>query len=80
MQQKLKTKPKKIMTVCLLCGEDIHTGRNPKVGDLISCEICDAEFEIIALTPVVRIDWSEYDEYYDDDEDVYDDVDDEVNY
>ena len=73
MMKKLKTK--KLTVECLSCSQDITVGRSPKVGNFLTCDSCDSQFQIIAVEPV-RVDWSSYDEYSDD-EDLYDDIDDE---
>jgi len=77
---------------CLSCGEDIFIGRNRKPGAIITCDRCDNQFVIVELDPFM-IDWSDYDENYNDDDEgspeefesfdvieSYDDGDDENDY
>ena len=78
MKQQTKTRLK-IEVDCLACGDDVYVGRDPKIGSYIYCNNCDAEFQIIDLDPVL-IDWPEDDDYFDDEEGYYDDLNDEYDY
>lgn len=64
---------------CPFCGAKVTLPKSIKTGDLIYCSECDAELEVISLSPV-ELDWPleayeedyEYeDEYEDDYEDNY---------
>ena len=79
MEQKIRTRSKKLTVECLACDEDIFIGPKPKIGKYVICNSCDAEFQIIDLEPVL-IDWPIDDDYFDDDEGYYDDIDDEYDY
>ena len=67
------------MTVeCLACNDDVYVGRNPKIGSYVTCNGCDAEFQIVDLDPVM-IEWPDYDDYTDEEEGYYDDINDEYD-
>jgi alpha-aminoadipate carrier protein LysW len=51
-------------TKCLSCGSAIEIDFQAFKGDFIECDECGMEFEIVATSPI-KIDWVEYD---DDDE------------
>ena len=57
--------------VCPMCGETVRLKSTAKKGDIVFCEKCDAELEIVNLNPV-ELDWP-LDDY--NDEDFYDDDD-----
>lgn len=71
---------------CPMCGETVRLKTTNKVGDIIFCQNCDAELEVISLKPV-ELDWplddyedemvKEYEDFdWDDDDDWSDDDDD----
>jgi hypothetical protein len=64
---KIKTKPMRKTIDCLLCSQEIYIGSNPKIGNFISCDNCDSQFEIIDLEPVL-IDWFYFDEFFEEEE------------
>lgn len=68
----------KLMVECLACEDNVFVGRNPIFGSYVTCNSCDAEFQIIDLNPVL-IDWPENDDYTDDEEGYYDDIYDELD-
>lgn len=53
---------------CPMCGAAITAPNNAQVGDLVYCDQCDAELEIVTLKPLV-LDWplDDYEDYDDDD-------------
>ena len=55
-----------------MCGEDINVGRNPKIGAFVNCDICDAQFEVADLTPIL-INWADNDDAHSSWEDEDDD-------
>lgn len=67
---------------CPMCNSDVSIPTNAKEGDLVFCDSCDAELEVVSLRPL-ELDWpldeydydSDYEEYeYEDDYDSdYDD-------
>jgi transcription elongation factor Elf1 len=57
---KTKTKTKKMTADCLYCGEDVYVGRDPQIGNFVSCDSCDSQFEVIDLEPIM-VDWPYYD-------------------
>jgi hypothetical protein len=58
---------------CPLCHENVHIGKNMKVGNQVICTGCDAQLEIVSLVPL-ELDWpfggGGYD-YYSQDDDYY---------
>ena len=67
---------------CPMCGADVKVGDKPKMGQLVTCNNCAAELEVVWLEPI-ELDWpmDEYEfetegEYYDD----YDGYDDDEDY
>ena len=79
MKQVTKTRPKKVTVECLVCNDDVYVGQNPKVGSYVTCNGCDAEFQIVDLEPVL-IDWPEFDDYVDDEEGYYNDIDEDNDF
>lgn len=66
--------------VCPMCGETVRLKSTAKKGDIIYCQKCDAELEVINLDPV-ELDWPLYDyaddNFEDDDDYMFDDDDDD---
>lgn len=60
---------------CLDCDRKIILHTDVRVGDQVICSNCDAEFQLVSISPV-EIDWL-FDDDYDDDDDDYDDWDDD---
>lgn len=58
-------------TACPECSEDVFVDAESEQGDIISCDECGTELEIVGLDPI------ELDIYSDDDFDDLDDDDDE---
>jgi lysine biosynthesis protein LysW len=73
---------------CPDCGQKIDIGPKPKRGQWVSCPHCNADLEIINVTPM-ELDWAQYDEdeeidddfweIEDDDFDDWDDDDEEID-
>jgi len=73
---------------CPMCGAGVSVAANVKQGDIVFCDACDAELEVVNVKPL-ELDWplddfdydeDDYDDYDDDedfDDDDYDDFDDE---
>ena len=84
MKQNDKMRPQKETVECLACDEDVYVGRNPKVGNFVTCHNCYETFQIIDVEPVL-IDWPydeddfDDDEYTDDDEGYFDEDDDDYD-
>ena len=59
---------------CVSCQEMVDAGRQPHLGDVVSCSKCDARLEVIWLDPL-ELDWpaDDYDDYDDFDEGFSDD-------
>lgn len=79
MKQKTKPRSRKVTVECLACNDEIFVGKDPEINSYIYCNNCDAEFQIIDLEPIL-IDWPENDDYFDDEEGYYDDINDENDY
>ena len=78
MKHNTKTITKKFQVECLACDDDIYVGSNPKIGGYVTCNSCDAEFQITDLKPTM-IDWPDEDDYVDEEEGYYDDINDEFD-
>lgn len=71
---------------CPDCDGSVNVGVSPRLGQRINCPHCDAELEVIEVSPL-ELDWAydedeveweedeEEDEEWDDDEDDWDDWD-----
>ena len=61
---------------CNSCGSEIIFREVPKLGQIVKCQRCDAELEVVWLDPV-EVDWLFIDDDDDDegDEDDYDEDD-----
>ena len=57
-------------TACPECSEDVYVDAESEQGDIISCDECGSELEIVGLDPI------ELDIYADDTDDFEDDDDD----
>jgi len=68
---------------CPMCGATVRLKSTAKKGDIIYCQACDAELEIVNTSPV-ELDWpledyvdefefemNDYDSGYDDEDDDY---------
>jgi len=69
---------KKSTVACLACGDTIHVGSKPKIGNIIVCSGCDAELVIVKIDPL-KVDWPEFDDDLGDleeDDYTYEDIDD----
>jgi alpha-aminoadipate carrier protein LysW len=58
---------------CPECGEDVHVDVETDKGDIVECDECGIELEVVGLDPI-ELDVAEED-YYDEDDDFYDDDD-----
>lgn len=56
---------------CPECGEKVHVDVEADKGDIVECEECGSELEVVGLDPI-ELDLVEED-YYDEDDDFYDD-------
>ncbi len=55
------------VAVCPGCDEDIHIAGRPTLGQLVTCEHCGSQFEVISVQPL-ELDWA-FDELEEDEED-----------
>ncbi|MBN1872861.1 MAG: hypothetical protein JXA33_01415 [Anaerolineae bacterium] len=67
-----------ITTECPSCEENISLHGKLELGKKIRCPHCDADLEVVGLSPV-ELDWADYDDWDDewDDDDEDDDDDDD---
>jgi len=63
------------ITVCPGCDEDISIAGRPILGQLVTCEHCGSQFEVISVQPL-ELDWA-FDELEEDDDDLYDEDEDD---
>jgi lysine biosynthesis protein LysW len=59
---------KKVSTRCPGCNNGIYIGQHPKLGDLVVCNHCYLDLEIVKLNPII-LDWAVFETrfYYDED-------------
>ena len=50
---------------CPECGERVYLGRTPWRGQLVGCDACEADLEVVSLKPP-ELDWT--DDVVDDDD------------
>lgn len=57
-------------TACPECSENVYVDSESEQGDIISCDECGTELEIVGLDPIELDIYNEddYDDYDDDDE------------
>lgn len=71
-------------TKCPMCGANVSVASNAKEGDMVYCDACDAELEVVNTKPL-ELDWplddfDEDDYEYEYESDDYDDFDDDDDY
>ena len=61
-----------IFVECPMCDEKISIPDDIEIGDLIDCEECDREFEVVSAQPL-KLEWVDEEEevFYEDDENFY---------
>lgn len=59
-------------TICPECSEEVYVDAESEQGDVVSCDECGADLEVVGLDPI------ELDLYIEKDSDDYDD-DDDIN-
>ena len=57
---------------CPMCGASVRIPSNPKEGNLVFCDGCDAELEIVTINPIT-LDWPLDDYVFEGEDDEYDD-------
>jgi alpha-aminoadipate carrier protein LysW len=58
-------------TICPECDEEVYVDAESEQGDIVSCDECGAELEVVGLDPI-ELDIYEENDYDDsDDEDEY---------
>ncbi|HQU83991.1 MAG TPA: hypothetical protein PKY59_12725 [Pyrinomonadaceae bacterium] len=61
-------------TICPECSEEVYVDAESEQGDVVSCDECGADLEVVGLDPI------ELDLYVEKDSDDYDDDDDLNDY
>ncbi|MEO8072638.1 MAG: hypothetical protein ABI891_14585 [Acidobacteriota bacterium] len=57
-------------TACPECSEDVYVDAESEQGDIISCDECGSELEIVGLDPIeLDIYTNDIDDFEDDDDD-----------
>ena len=62
--------------LCPDCDQKIVIGPKPKKGQWVSCPHCNADLEIISLSPL-ELDWAQYDDDEDFEDDFWEDEEDD---
>lgn len=61
---------------CPGCDQNIYLRHNPKLGDIVYCDNCEADLEVVNLNPI-ELDWpweeEEDEEEFDEEDDEWDD-------
>ena len=69
VMKKTKTKiRKKSICQCPSCSHNVFVGLHPKIGDLVVCNQCYLDMEIVNLNPII-LDWAVFETgfYYEED-------------
>ena len=49
---------------CLSCQAELRFHQNPRIGNMVRCHKCDAEFQVVWLKPLeIEWPWEDEDEY-----------------
>ena len=59
---------------CPMCGVSVAVPTNARIGQIVYCDSCDAELEVVNVKPL-ELDWPLDDYEYDEDIENYDDED-----
>ena len=62
--------------VCPECEEDVYVDPETEQGEIVSCDECGSELEIVGLDPI-ELDPYDGSDKFDDDDDDFDDDDDD---
>ena len=64
-----------ISAECPSCGVEVQFTVSPKIGERVTCKMCETELEVVWLDPI-ELDWPfeevDYEEEYEDYEEDYD--------
>jgi lysine biosynthesis protein LysW len=52
---------------CPSCGYKVIVGSHPRLGQLLKCQSCSSELEVVSLDPV-ELDWPYDEDEFDEDE------------
>jgi lysine biosynthesis protein LysW len=63
---------KRKFVICPECDGEIEVSESAHVGDIVSCDECEREFEVVSRKPV-KLKLSDAGDEYDDDEEDYED-------
>jgi alpha-aminoadipate/glutamate carrier protein LysW len=61
-------------TACPECEEKVYVDAESEQGDIVTCDECGSELEVVGLDPVELDLYEEKDDYDDDDDDDFDDI------
>lgn len=61
-------------TACPECEEKVYVDAEAEQGDVVTCEECGADLEVVGLDPLELDLYEESDDYDDDDDDDFDDI------
>ncbi len=58
-------------TACPECSEDVYVDADSEQGDIVSCDDCGTDLEIVGLDPIELDVHEEDDDFKDDDEEIF---------
>lgn len=61
---------------CPGCDQNIFLRKTPKLGDIVYCDNCEADLEVVSVDPI-ELDWPWEEDEYEDDEDLDDEDEDD---
>lgn len=64
--------------ICPECSEEVYVDAEVEQSDVVSCDECGTDLEVVGLDPIeLDVHEEDYDDYYDDGDDGDDDYDDD---
>ena len=63
--------------ICPECEEDVYVDPETEQGDIVSCDECSSDLEVVGLDPFELDPYDGSDDFDDDDDDDFDDDDDD---
>jgi alpha-aminoadipate carrier protein LysW len=59
-------------TACPECSEDVYVDADSEQGDIVSCDECGTDLEIVGLDPIeLDVHEEDNDDFKDDDEEIF---------
>lgn len=58
-------------TACPECSEDVYVDADSEQGDIVSCDECATDLEIVGLDPIELDVHEEEDDFKDEDEEIF---------